>query len=182
MVEKSKPDVLFFQIRPDFLWGLCSALWLSRQGYGLSRLRRNPHSKHGAHWPEALESSICPMHRFASLNYQLARTCGLHEKALASLEARLDDLRNMSQQQHFSLGIISPIFGTYYPACIQQFAHEKVMPLLQGSGLPIMDLTSCDRLRDSNQWADHFHLNATGHQVAADIAINTIERMLPRLV
>lgn len=181
MVTKHKPDILLFQIRPDFLWGLCSALWLKRQGYGLSRLRQNPHSRYGIRWPEGLELSICPMHRFAALNLQLAGRLGLHAKARDHLRQRIDDIRELSQENRVSLGIISPLFGTYYPACFQQFAHKEILPLLLDCGLPLMDLMSSPQLRDPNHWADHFHLNAAGHQVAADLAISTVGSMLPRL-
>lgn len=181
MVTKHKPDILLFQIRPDFLWGLYSALWLKREGCGLSRLRQNPHAKYGNRWPEGLEPTICPMHRFAAINMELAKRMGWHAKAKDHLRQRIDELRELSQYHDVLLGIISPLFGTYYPACFQQYAHKEILPMLLDTDLPLMDLMSCARLRDPTNWADRFHLNAEGHQVAADVAICTIGALLPHL-
>ena len=178
LIARCNPDVLLFQIRPDFLWGLYSAIWLKRHGKGPTRLRKNPHLAYGNLWPEGVEESICSMHRFAAQNLHLAQMMGVTQQAHDGLIRRLEDVKILTQKSNTSLGLISPLFGSYYHPRFQKFTNDHILPLLSETKLPIMDLMSDPMLKDPSSWADQFHLNATGHQIAAQIAIQTLLPLL----
>ena len=174
MLQRDKPDIVIIQIRPDFLWGLLSAFWLDRSGSGLARLRKNPHHSHGESWPASYEDSICPMRRFAPWNLTIAKATGVTTKAQQCLKTRLHELSQLCEKNRAALALITPIFGSYYHPVIRRYTEENILPILQSSGLPLIDLLSSNAQRQSTSWADHFHLNAAGHQIAAVLAIQAL--------
>ena len=174
LITACKPNMLLFQIRPDFLWGLYSAAWLTRDGSGFFRLRKNPHLQYGNIWPQGMEESINPMHRFAAQNLQISQMLGVTQQAHGGLARRLKDLKILAEKENISLGLISPIFGTYYHPQFQKFAREKIFRIITESNLPMVDLMTNAEMISHHYWADAFHPNVAGHQLAAQIATQTL--------
>lgn len=173
-LQKQSPDLLLLQIRPDFLWGLYSALWLTREGKSLQRLRCNPHSQYGDLWPENIEQGLCPMHGFAPINLRLARLTGMTRSADARLVKLVTTAHQICQRRNVAMGLISPLYGSYYHQSFQQFNREHILPLLQSCHIPLCDLLNHEPLHDTRCWADTFHLNAEGHLHAAQVFLPTL--------
>lgn len=180
LLEESRAEVLVVQLRPEMLWGLCTACWLSRSGAGVDRLRRNPHVRYGARWPEGLESQIVPMtRRFRLCNCRGGRAIGAEKEGLKLLGWMIAELRDRVRARGAELALLSPVFGDAYHPVFKRRMVERIAPLLERSGVPVIDLLRSPVQENPASWVgDGFHLSADGHREVARLALAVLGRVL----